>query len=556
MKIATATSMIVACFLLCSGCGEHSPQQSTLSNSRDLDIRAGDSRLSPSASGDETQSGVESRTRSDGAVDPERIRALIRDLAQIEKPNLGLSPTMSGSGFAPLPLATEMLNGILMDHRLAGAASFTKLVEIGPVALPYLLESLTDTTPTRLTIEHSGGFGGMWYGQRPAIRWVAGEAEMVRSLVEDNVDDQKIAEIVDAPGEFISMAKTEKLPLFLPQRHDEFNSRNPREKRVIELARQEFGGMKGQERNSEDFETGIQHHTVTVGDACYVIIGQITNRTYLAVQYQPTACVYLNSPTHDARIATDVRAVWNSDDPVATVFDSLLLDFRTDREFDAGVRLAFYFPEKSRPVFLKFLEGIDVSARRLNWMDAEIRAVRAMAASKDESVRDRIVAIMKLTTDPLLFANALHAAAPANADVVFRRAGEILTGLRLNGRDQHDHTYSVLANVCEAFPGKCQPFLSEFAARADDYEAVQLCQALKDTGADVPVGQILAPFLNDDRLVAVWSKKTRLRDFAAECIVQHDETLEFDPKGSEDERNQQIDRIWRHCTGIGVRSHR
>src|SRR5207249_4458889 len=55
--------------------------------------------------------------------------------------------------------------------------ALTKLVEIGPDSLPYLLEALDDDTPTQVTVEHSGGFGGMSYAETPLMMMVERETE-------------------------------------------------------------------------------------------------------------------------------------------------------------------------------------------------------------------------------------------------------------------------------------------------------------------------------------------------------------------------------------------
>src|SRR5262245_12705116 len=93
----------------------------------------------------------------------EEIEAQVKNLASIEKPDVGLSATMSGSGFLPLPSTRRFGAGrILIDHGLSPAVPLAGLVQAGPDALPRLLEALTDPTPTKLKITHEG-FGAMWY---------------------------------------------------------------------------------------------------------------------------------------------------------------------------------------------------------------------------------------------------------------------------------------------------------------------------------------------------------------------------------------------------------
>ena len=205
----------------------------------------------------------------------QEIRGLIHDLVKIKDPNFGLSPTMSGSGFAPVPATGRMFNGILMNHGFKDDSSFLKLVEIGPPALPYLLDSLTDNTPTNYTIDYTNvSFGGMWYGERPALRWVAGEALMIARMAEDKASDKEIAERFAAPPEFIALAKAGKLPHFSPQSQGEFNPKNLVEQRILAKARKELPSARS-DKNDDPFGYAIRSYTLTVGDICYVIIGPI-----------------------------------------------------------------------------------------------------------------------------------------------------------------------------------------------------------------------------------------------------------------------------------------
>ena len=89
-------------------------------------------------------------------------------------------------------------------------------------------------------------------------------------------------------------------------------------------------------------------HIVTVGDVCFVLIGQIVNRPLMAARYQPTAILFVNSPTQSPELAARVRADWQG----ATATDleaSLLSDLRTapiDGMADSALRrLRLYYPQ-------------------------------------------------------------------------------------------------------------------------------------------------------------------------------------------------------------------
>jgi hypothetical protein len=183
-----------------------------------------------------------------GAAQAKRIRGLIAALAELDQPDLGLSAALSGGAFAPLPGQGRV------DALLLGAAghgpseAMQALVRLGPDALPFLLDALDDPTPTRLTIKHEGFFSATWHG-----------------------------------GE---------LPL---------NPVNPAER-----------GAVGRAARLRRDGPHVGSHRLKVGDVCFVAIGQIVGRQYQAVRYQPTACVVLNCPAHDARLCASVRAIWRS----------------------------------------------------------------------------------------------------------------------------------------------------------------------------------------------------------------------------------------------------
>src|SRR5262245_53347427 len=93
-----------------------------------------------------------------------QIQALIGRLAEVEQPYFGLSPTLTGSAFAPLlgqhPAGPFLLTG----RQLQSAEALRRLVEIGPEALPHLLDALADATPTKLKVDREGASGGIGFG--------------------------------------------------------------------------------------------------------------------------------------------------------------------------------------------------------------------------------------------------------------------------------------------------------------------------------------------------------------------------------------------------------
>ena len=79
-----------------------------------------------------------------------KIKALIKNLANIDSPDFGLSPTFSGFAFAPIPSARETGAMILTNPGVKESNDFKELVKLGPKALPFLLKALDEKTPTKL----------------------------------------------------------------------------------------------------------------------------------------------------------------------------------------------------------------------------------------------------------------------------------------------------------------------------------------------------------------------------------------------------------------------
>jgi hypothetical protein len=242
-----------------------------------------------------------------------RIKALIGDLANIDSPDFGLSATLSGHSFSPVAGQTQTGSLLLTDHKIEPSAALRVLVELGPRALPFLLEALDDRTPTSLKIEHKGHVGGMTFANElygnPVI---------------------------------------------------------PSEREVLSRRARPVDGR------------GIQSYTVKVGDVCMFAIGQIVGRPYRCVRYQPTANIVINSPTEDAELRAELRAIWSSKDPTRRLLDSLLTDYATEGVFNgtsldgwyegselqcaASLRLLYYFPKETAPFIAARLQSFDVNA--------------------------------------------------------------------------------------------------------------------------------------------------------------------------------------------------
>ncbi len=81
-----------------------------------------------------------------------QIRTLIKELAQIDAPDVGYSPTMCGECFSPVPASEYWSSETVVEHNLKRSEALKQLVAFGPKALPFLLESLKDKTPTKFVL--------------------------------------------------------------------------------------------------------------------------------------------------------------------------------------------------------------------------------------------------------------------------------------------------------------------------------------------------------------------------------------------------------------------
>src|SRR5438309_406081 len=80
------------------------------------------------------------------------VDTLLRELTAINAADIGFSSTMAGDAFAPIPALDYWGGWTSAPENFKRSESLKKLVAFGPKALPFLLESLTDRTPTKLTL--------------------------------------------------------------------------------------------------------------------------------------------------------------------------------------------------------------------------------------------------------------------------------------------------------------------------------------------------------------------------------------------------------------------
>lgn len=464
-------------------------------------------------------------TQPPGEEESRRIRSLIDDLTRLDAPDYGLSSTLAGSAFAPLPQLQSFQAGLIqINHRLTTNGALLELVKLGPRAMPFLLEALSDPRPTKLELEHESGFGGMWFA-----------AEMA------------------------------------------WNPASPIERDAMRGREPGPGGAPGEH---------VPRYTVRIGDVCFAIIGQITGRGYSAVRYQPSACVVLNSPVQDPQLAQRVRQIWSSPDPHRRLLDALLSDFAT-RGVHAGdsldhwalgasfqvpavTRLLYYYPELAAPLVAARLDGLEVGDTGPD-MEAYLRQcvvngvrapdlIDAAAWSDRAEIRAALGRIMARTDDPDVFLHCLPAADPSAKAAAAERLLEYLMRPEPPGSGPFGTRYKVLIALAGVDPERARGEFQRLAA-GSLRERRMVCHGVRSAasswGADV-----LLPLLGDQRPIEGWSYAVdpedqsrrlpiRVCDEAAESIVRLRPDVEFRMQGTHEDLDVKIKQMETALQGGG-----
>jgi hypothetical protein len=110
--------------------------------------------------------------------------------------------------------------------------------------------------------------------------------------------------------------------------------------------------------SSLDSATEPQDYVVKVGDLCFVALGQILNRHFNAVRYQPSGGLVINSPPRSPalrrRVTEGLRGFTAERHRADLLRDFREPDFAQRRE-GAALRLSFYYPHALEEAALEIL---------------------------------------------------------------------------------------------------------------------------------------------------------------------------------------------------------
>jgi hypothetical protein len=98
----------------------------------------------------------------------------------------------------------------------------------------------------------------------------------------------------------------------------------------------------------KDSDDRPDEHAVTVGDLCFVALGQIVNRQFSATRYQPTGGLVISSPTSSEAFRKVILDDWKG--LTAERHKELLIEDFLKPDYEgrltgAYLRLAFYYPD-------------------------------------------------------------------------------------------------------------------------------------------------------------------------------------------------------------------
>jgi HEAT repeat protein len=291
-----------------------------------------------------------------------QIKALIAKLAEIKEPEFYMWVTQTSRCFTPVFGEKSLGLGLATGSTLKSPNALGRLVEMGPDALPFLLEALADKTPTQLT----------WRDSRA---------------------------------------------IFSSEVHG--NCLNPVERRVLLKARDE-----DEVTRALDPDVFGLSRTLKIGDVCFAAIGQIVSRpSYGAIEGVGFAPDIVYSPVEVKALRDRVRDIWKSDDPARRLLDSLLFDFAmedasfngnyidwgngSNYQIEAVVRLLYYFPKETAPLVAARLQALDVKdADADNWKKREakngvhaIDLIKAVSWCKEPQIQEALAGIKKRTND-------------------------------------------------------------------------------------------------------------------------------------------------------------
>ena len=221
------------------------------------------------------------------------VQQLVDALVDVNAQTVGLHSTLLVSAFIAEDSPDKLEGGVFGSAAPKRFSQMVELVRRGVGSLPLLIEHLDDNRPSKLIVGSSHFFTFEYFSDEydPRIRPAGQAGATTLSRYGDRLEEFKAEENRSFQGEY----------------------------------------------------------TVRVGDVCYALIGQIVNRNLLAVRYQPSAILVVNSPIETPALIAAVKRDWGGISS-SELMTSLLTDARSSDNLrlyaPALQRLRFYYPSE------------------------------------------------------------------------------------------------------------------------------------------------------------------------------------------------------------------
>ncbi len=363
------------------------------------------------------------------------LSALVEQLLEVDSSETFYAGSFRFTEFPPLdkaPLAPYPLSG----KAKPGDASFRaliRLVELGPRALPILLQHLDDDRQTKTIVPD----------------------ELAKSL---------------GPSAFVP-----------------FRPGSRREESAIRNA-----GLP-EDNPGPDFDATVEDYTLTVGDMCFVLIGMITNRSYYVVVDEFDA--QLNSPTRSEQMVTAVRGKWGPQPEAVELYEQLKMDLEIGGRLysdSAAIRLLYYFPGHSDNLVIAQLGKLINEHQPGNENLADF--LQAISWSSDPRIMSTLRRFLRTASDATQIAAAARVYGTIPDPRGHEQLLELADKLKPRRDPGHvEASRSILKLNLLTFPDRKEETLRRFLEGAGAYAQTSACVVSEEIDR-APVGT-LAPLL-------------------------------------------------------------
>lgn len=388
--------------------------------------------------------------------------------------------------------STEVLKSEFeASQRLDLAPAMNRLVELGPRALPLLLASLDDATPTRIEFTRRGFCHtildcNIWVN--PHNPFESNDAERLASSPTVEIDSYTVP--------------------------------------VGDLCFLAIGQIVGRE-----------YHIFTDVPSATVKVCSPTRDARLCEQVRRTwsssepAQMLLDSLLSDFSLPPE--------NETRTRYSSRL-------PYEAATRLLYYFPRESLSLIIDRLDHLDVTSPSSGYDAGEF--VKAVSWSNEPELRASLLRILDRSSNPIAAVAASRAATPDQAVRVHKKLGRMIEERSADEADAKGECYPLLVALGRYGGPETQSTFENYLKRRTVQHCRIACLALREVRGEW-ASHLLGPLLEDQRRSGaghdprsqvLFNGESRICDEAAETIRCANSEFAFQPHAHPSVRDQQI----------------